>query len=167
MHHNKKSRKWFNWENLRDSVDGDVEVPELSVILDRSRSLQLPSSSWFAAPEGGNSWLQTSVSGTLMRPGVPHLLTAADAAPGPTPAAIAPDVDGPSPASESRLRPSFPRLSCLWSKAGSAVCWGLVMAEDGADRSQVWGHMVVIGTRPWSMAAGMAWPPTPTVWAGM
>lgn len=125
-------------------MDGDVEVPGLSVILDRSRSLQLPSSSWFAAPEGGNRGLQASVSGTLMRPGVPHLLPAADA----TPAAIAPDVDGPSPASESWLRPSFPRLSCLWSKVGSAVCWGLVMAEDGADRSQAWGHMVVMGTRP-------------------
>lgn len=104
------------------------------------------------------------MSGTLMRPGVPHLLTPADTAPGSTDTA-APDVEGPSPASESR--PSFPRLSCFWSRVGSAVCWGLVMAEDGADRSQAWGHIVVMGTKPWSMAAGMAWPPTPTVWAGM
>lgn len=39
----------------RDSVDGDVDVPGLSVIRDRSRSLQLPSSSWATAAEGGSS----------------------------------------------------------------------------------------------------------------
>lgn len=36
-------------KGLRDSVDGEVDVPGLKVILDRSRSLQLPSSSWLAA----------------------------------------------------------------------------------------------------------------------
>lgn len=134
--------------DLRDSVDGDVDVPGLSVIRDRSRSLQLPSSSW--------------VTAALVRPGVPHLLAAVTAG------APIPATEGPSPASESMQRPSLPRLSCLCRRrAGSAVCWGLVMAEDGADRSQPWGHTVVMGTRPWSMAAGMACPPTPTVCAGM
>lgn len=39
----------------RDSVDGDVDVPGLSVIRDRSRSLQLPSSSWLTVADGGGS----------------------------------------------------------------------------------------------------------------
>lgn len=38
-----------------DSVDGEVDVPGLRVILERSRSLQLPSSSWVAAAGGGRS----------------------------------------------------------------------------------------------------------------
>ena len=146
---------------LRESEDGDVDVPGLKVIRERSRSLQLPSSSWVKA-KGGHSWLQARVSGTINGPGVPHLLTT------PTPPA-APEVEGPSPASESPLRASLPRLS--WRKSrvqGSlAVCWGLVMAVEGADRSQAWGHTVVMGTRPWSMAAGMWCPPTPMAWAGM
>lgn len=152
--------KNINKKDVRDPVDGDVEAPGLRVILDRSRSLQLPSSSCWAAVCGGST-LQTSVLGTVMRLGVPHLLPDADTAPSPT--AAIPDVEGPSPASESIPSLSFPGLSCLCSMVRSAVCWGLVMAEEGADRSQPWGHTVVMGTKPWSMAAGMVWPPTPTV----
>lgn len=48
-------QKVNNIKHLRDSVDGEVDVPGLRVILERSRSLQLPSSSWVVAAGGGRS----------------------------------------------------------------------------------------------------------------